>query len=189
MASNHYVDNGQFLEQMLERKRLVEEARAKGEPDPEITDYIAECVMEICRRLSYRPNFIGYSYRDEMVLDGIENCFKTLKAGNFDPEKSKNPFAYFSQIAFYAFVARIIKEKKESYVKYLLVREAPFDQFDLQAQDEDTEYTNAYVEFLQANSEFDTSYFDKKKTDKSTTIKDGFDIEQLLAFEENLDDC
>lgn len=185
--TKHYVDNGKLLEEMIKRQEEVALARANGEPDPEISDYISECVMQICHRLSFRPNFMNYSYREDMVLDGIENCIKTIKAGNFDPEKSKNPFAYFSQIAFYAFVARITKERKESYVKYLLVKEAPFDQFDLQAQDEDAEYTNAYVDFLQANSEFDTSYFDKKKTTKSSVSKDGIDIEELLTFEEELD--
>ena len=187
MAANHYVDNERLLEALIERQKLVDEAREQGLPEPRITDYISDCIMQICHRHSFRPNFINYSYREEMVLDGIENCIKTLNRGNFDPEKSKKPFAYFSQIAFYAFLARIAAEKEESYVKYLLLQHSPFDQFDLQAQDEDAEYTNAYVEFLKDHSDFDTTYFDKKNKAKKPK-KEKFDIETVLTQETDNED-
>ena len=79
---------------------------------PPVTNYIGECFLKIANGLSYRPNFINYTYRSEMVSDGIENCLQYIH--NFDPEKSKNPFAYFTQIIYYAFLRRIQKEKETS---------------------------------------------------------------------------
>ena len=83
---------------------------------PIIPDYAGECFLKISERLSHRPNFINYAFREEMVSDGIENC--VMYASNFNPEKSKNPFAYFTQIIYYAFLRRIEKEKKQLYIKY-----------------------------------------------------------------------
>ena len=82
---------------------------------PPVTNYIGECFLKIATHLSYRPNFINYTYRDEMISDGIENCLQYVK--NFNPEKSSNPFAYFTQIIYYAFLRRIQKEKKQTHVK------------------------------------------------------------------------
>ena len=114
--SNHYIDNKEFYAAMIEWKKVVIEAEESGETKPPVTDYIGECFLQIAEHLSYRPNFINYPYRDEMVGDGVENCL--MYAHNFDPEKSKNPFSYFTQIIYYAFLRRIEKEKKQSYVKY-----------------------------------------------------------------------
>jgi len=114
--SNHYVDNKKFFEAMKEWKLQVIEAEDSGESRPPVSDYIAECFLQIAEHLSYRPNFINYNYRDEMIGDGIENCL--MYAHNFDPEKSKNPFSYFTQIIYYAFLRRIEKEKKQNYIKY-----------------------------------------------------------------------
>ena len=87
-----------------------------GVEKPRVTEYIGECIYKIATRLSTKPNFINYSYRDEMIADAIENCLMYFE--NFDPKKSKNPFAYFTQIVYYAFIRRISKEKKQQYVKY-----------------------------------------------------------------------
>ena len=114
--SNHYVDNVKFFEEMCKWKKLVNEASEIDEPRPPITEYIGTCFVEIAERLSHRPNFINYEYREEMIGDGIENCL--MYAHNFNPEKSKNPFSYFTQIIYYAFLRRIQKEKKQSYIKY-----------------------------------------------------------------------
>ena len=105
--SRHYVDNKEFLRAMIEWK---EECNKADEILP-VTDYIGECFLKIANHLSYRPNFINYTYRDEMISDGIENCLQYVK--NFNPEKSNNPFAYFTQIIYYAFLRRIQKEKKQ----------------------------------------------------------------------------
>tara|TARA_Y100001963_G_scaffold78086_1_gene108225 strand:- start:1110 stop:1649 length:540 start_codon:yes stop_codon:yes gene_type:complete len=115
-ATNNYIDNKEFFQAMVEWKKLVNEAADLGEPRPPVTDYIGKCFMDIAEHLAYKPNFINYPYRDEMIGDGIENCL--LYCHNFDPEKSKNPFSYFTQIIYYAFLRRIEREKKQNYIKY-----------------------------------------------------------------------
>ena len=113
--SVHYVDNKKFLEAMIDWNKEIKEAEGIGEETPPVSNYIGECFLKIATHLSYRPNFINYTYREEMISDGIENCLQY--ATNFNPEKSKNPFAYFTQIIYYAFLRRIAKEKKQSHVK------------------------------------------------------------------------
>lgn len=114
--SNHYVDNKTFfkvLKQYLEDVKLAEE---QERPEPRVPDYIGICIMEIARKLSNKSNFVNYTYKEEMISDGIENAIMVVK--NFNPEKSNNPFAYFTQIIYYAFLRRIQKEKKHSYIKH-----------------------------------------------------------------------
>ena len=113
---NHYVDNKQLLAAMIVYKDEVKNALEKETERPRVPNYIGECIMKIAQHLSYKPNFINYTYKDEMISDGIENCL--LYIDNFNPEKSSNPFAYFTQIIYYAFIRRIQKEKKQTYVKY-----------------------------------------------------------------------
>ena len=115
-TKSHYIDNKVFFSEMCKWKDLIKEADDLGETRPPVTSYIGECFMKIAEHLSYRPNFINYPYRDEMISDGIENCL--MYAHNFDPEKSSNPFSYFTQIIYYAFLRRIEKEKKQAYIKY-----------------------------------------------------------------------
>ena len=112
----HYVDNEKFLVVMRDyREKYLKSKDDEIEP-PQIPDYAGECFLKIAERLSHRPNFINYAFREEMVSDGIENC--VMYASNFKPEKSTNPFAYFTQIIYYAFLRRIEKEKKQLYIKY-----------------------------------------------------------------------
>ena len=114
--SVHYIDNNEFLKVMKEYHALVVEAQEKGELRPIIPDYVGECFMKIAQRLSFRPNFINYAFREDMISDGIENCVQYIH--NFNPARSDNPFAYFTQIIYYAFIRRIEKEKKQLYIKY-----------------------------------------------------------------------
>jgi hypothetical protein len=123
--SNHYIDNEVFFEEIKEWKVIVVEAEESGEPRPPVNNYIGECFLKIAEHLSYRPNFINYPYREEMISDGIENCL--TYAHNFNPEKSKNPFSYFTQIIYYAFLRRIEREKKQAYIKYKLAEIANVD--------------------------------------------------------------
>ena len=111
----HYDNNKEFLQAMIEWRERVDEAENSGKTPPQVTNYIGECFLKIATHLSYKPNFINYTYREEMICDGIENCLQYIK--NFNPEKSNNPFAYFTQIIYYAFLRRINKEKKQSHVK------------------------------------------------------------------------
>ena len=101
----HYVDNKKFLLAMVEHRLKCQKAEDKKRKKPEVTNYIGECFLKIANHLSYRPNFINYTYRDDMISDGIENCLQYMS--NFNPEKSNNPFAYFTQIIYYAFIRRI----------------------------------------------------------------------------------
>lgn len=125
-TSSHYVNNKEFFQAMKEWKKIVIDAEEAGEPKPCVTDYIGECFLKIAEHLSYRPNFINYPYREEMVGDGIENCL--MYASNFDPEKSSNPFSYFTQIIYYAFLRRIEKEKKQLYTKYKMTDQVNINQ-------------------------------------------------------------
>ena len=99
-------------------------AEEEGKKRPQVTNYIGECYLKIANHLSYRPNFINYTYRDDMISDGIENCLQYMD--NFDPEKSKNPFAYFTQIIYYAFLRRIAKEKKQTHVKNKMIENSQY---------------------------------------------------------------
>ena len=117
----HYVDNEKFLVVMTDYREKYLQAKDEEEELPIIPDYAGECFLKIAERLSHRPNFINYAFREEMVSDGIENC--VMYAGNFNPEKSTNPFAYFTQIIYFAFLRRIEKEKKQLYIKYKTMEE------------------------------------------------------------------
>lgn len=112
----HYVNNADFLASLIDYHDRCQKAKEKNLPEPPIPNYIGECFLKISEHLSRKPNFISYSFRDEMISDGIENCIMYFR--NFDPTKSSNPFAYFTQIIYYAFLRRISKEKKQLYVKY-----------------------------------------------------------------------
>lgn len=112
----HYVDNKKLLEVITEYRKGVLASKKKGTQKPSIPEYVGRCILLIANRLSLKPNFVNYSYREEMVSDGIENCISYID--NFNPAKSKNPFAYFTQIIYYAFLRRIQKEKKQLYIKH-----------------------------------------------------------------------
>lgn len=114
--SNHYIDNTKFLNVLVQYQKDVRRAKRTKQNKPPIPEYIGECFLKIAEHSSRRHNFSKYSWRDEMVADGVENCLMYFE--NFDPKKSKNPFAYFTQIVYYAFIRRILKEKKQQYVKY-----------------------------------------------------------------------
>jgi hypothetical protein len=117
----HYVDNEKFLVVMGDYREKYLQAKDNDTELPIIPDYAGECFLKIAERLSHRPNFINYAFREEMVSDGIENC--VMYASNFNPEKSTNPFAYFTQIIYFAFLRRIEKEKKQLYIKYKTMEE------------------------------------------------------------------
>ena len=144
----HYVNNKEFLQAMIDWKATVLEAEANDESRPQVTNYIGECFLKIANHLSYRPNFINYTYREEMISDGIENCLQYID--NFDPEKSKNPFAYFTQIIFFAFVRRITREKKQSKIKDKLLKSSNLeDMIMVQEHDDAGAYQKQFMEFLQ----------------------------------------
>ena len=130
----HYVDNKEFLEAMIEFKEICNDAKEKEIERPPVSNYIGECFLKIATHLSYKPNFINYTYREDMISDGIENCLQYVE--NFNPEKSNNPFAYFTQIIYYAFLRRIAKEKKQTHVKNKMIENVSYESWETMAGDE-----------------------------------------------------
>ena len=124
--SEHYVNNKEFLIAIVEYKAMVRRAAENGEPKPRITNYLGECFLKIATHLSYKPNFVNYMFKDDMICDGIENCVQYIN--NFDPEKSSNPFAYFTQIIHYAFLRRIQKEKKQLEIKSKIIERSGYSE-------------------------------------------------------------
>ncbi len=112
----NYVNNKDLLEALINYQKDCREAEDQGEETPRVPDYIGTCIFQIATRLATKPNFSGYSYKEDMISDGIENCLQYIH--NFNPEKSQNPFAYFTQIIWYAFLRRIQKEKKQMYIRF-----------------------------------------------------------------------
>ena len=167
----HYVNNKEFLAAMTEYKKLCIEAEESGDDKPLVTNYIGECFLKIANHLSFRPNFINYTFRDDMISDGIENCLQYLD--NFNPEKSTNPFAYFTQIIYYAFVRRIQKEKKQTIIKNRLIAEGNYDDMSLQ-EGEDRQFRNQFSDFLQKNTTDDVPVVKKKQTRKRKGKLDNF---------------
>ena len=144
----HYVNNKEFLAAMVEYKKSCRRAKRLKQNKPPVTDYIGSCFLKIANHLSYRPNFINYTYRDDMISDGIENCLQYLD--NFDPVKSNNPFAYFTQIIYYAFIRRIQKEKKQTTIKQKMIADGNYDDMTLHPG-EDREFKNQFSEYLRQN--------------------------------------
>jgi len=124
--SEHYVNNKQLLEALIVYREKVAYAKENDLEKPRITNYLGECFLKIATHLSYKPNFVNYMFRDDMISDGIENCVQYIH--NFDPEKSRNPFAYFTQIIHYAFLRRIQKEKKQLDIRTKIIERTGFDE-------------------------------------------------------------
>ena len=124
--SEHYVNNKELLAALIDYRAQVAVAKSKDLPKPRISNYLGECFLKIATHLSYKPNFVNYMFRDDMISDGIENCVQYIH--NFDPNKSRNPFAYFTQIIHYAFLRRIQKEKKQLEIKTKIIEKTGYDE-------------------------------------------------------------
>ena len=158
----HYVDNKKFLVAMTEWRLKYDKAEKAKRKHPVVTNYIGECFLKIANHLSYRPNFINYTYRDDMISDGIENCLQYMS--NFNPNKSNNPFAYFTQIIYYAFIRRIQKEKKQQDVKAKLIANSGAEMMMDSLVGDDAQYKNQMLDFLQKNvKESEPKEIKKKK--------------------------
>ena len=124
--SVHYVNNKEFLAALIAYKKDVAEAEELGKDKPRITNYLGECFLKIATHLSFKPNFVNYIFKDDMISEGIETCDQYIH--NFNPEKSQNPFAYFTQIIHYAFLRRIQKEKKQLEIKNKILEKTGYDE-------------------------------------------------------------
>jgi hypothetical protein len=144
-TTSHYIDNKKFYAALVDYKVLVDEAKAQGNPQPQVPNYIGDCFIKIATHLSYKSNFINYTFKDDMISDGIENCLTAV--AKFDPSKSSNPFAYYTQIVYFAFIRRIQKEKKQQATKYKIIENLDIDQILTQEQD-GGEYSNQFIDYL-----------------------------------------
>jgi len=124
--TEYYVNNKEFLAAITVYRNSVLKARDDGAARPRVPNYIGECFLKIATHLSYKPNFVNYMFREDMICDGIENCVQYIH--NFDPEKSRNPFAYFTQIIHYAFLRRIQKEKKQLEIKTKIIERSGYEE-------------------------------------------------------------
>ena len=124
--TEYYVNNRDFLEAIVAYKGKVARASLAGKDKPRVPNYIGDCFLKIATHLSYKPNFVNYMFREDMICDGIENCLQYID--NFNPEKSSNPFAYFTQIIYYAFLRRIQKEKRQLEIKSKILEKSGYQE-------------------------------------------------------------
>jgi len=171
--TEHYVHNPDFVAALLEYQKECSEAEAKGLEQPQIPNYIGECILMIATRLSTAGNFCNYSYRDEMISDGVENAIN-YGIKNFNPEKTNNAFAYFSQIMYWAFVRRIKKEKRQVYIKHKVTQNAVITGMAVQH----SEFSdNGGADFIEMDNDYMNDFVEKYEKDledkkaKSSTKK------------------
>lgn len=173
--NNHYVDNKRLLQAIIEYKAQIVTAREAGAEKPRITPYIGKCMLLIAERLSHKPNFINYSYREEMIGDGIENCISYID--NFDPARSSNPFAYFTQIIYFAFLRRIQKEKKQLYVKHKMLENSLLTNTLIQqGENDEGEIIPSYVDMENENmNDFIVSFEEGLERKKKKRLLSGIE--------------
>ena len=181
----NYINNAEFLLAMIEYKKLVAEAEDSGEELPRIPNYIGVCLYKIATRLAYRPNFINYTYRDDMISDGLENAIMCIN--NFDPEKSNNPFAYFTQVIWFAFIRRIHKEKKQTYVRYKVMENSILT--DTMFAHDNTDFNSSSLKELSDDQrdtfvkKYESSIINKKKKIAEKKNLENFYTEESLKDE------
>tara|TARA_Y100000389_G_scaffold48751_2_gene44144 strand:+ start:12922 stop:13509 length:588 start_codon:yes stop_codon:yes gene_type:complete len=149
----HYVNNKEFSLSVVDYVKLVNEAQAAGTKLPIVPDYIATCFLKIAQGLSHKANFIRYTYREEMVMDAVENCLKAITNYNIEAATrtgNPNAFAYFTQICYYAFLRRLAKEKKQQDIKFKYIEKAGIEDFIIGADTDSTidSTTRAFVDQL-----------------------------------------
>jgi hypothetical protein len=165
--TKHYINNADFLKALIDYRAACDEAKRNDKQDPIVPNYIGECFIKIAEHLSRKPNFVSYSFRDEMIADGIENCIMYFR--NFNPDKSNNPFAYFTQIIYFAFLRRISREKKQLYVKYKATEQ--FGILDEGEMFEDAEGNMQQFVMYDNIAEFIHTFEENKKAKKKTKTK------------------
>ena len=175
----HYVNNAEFLTHMKQHITAVNKAKRAKEKTPQVSDFIGACILSIANKLANKPNFMNYPFREEMVSDGIENCLMYIN--NFNPKRSNNPFAYFTQIIYFAFIRRIQKEKKHLYTKYRMIEES-FSGEHPEELAPPTQYGNEYSEQYRQEfvANFDRGRAEKKLKNKSRKDKDKADTLNVL---------
>ena len=187
MSSRHYINNKKMYEEFCKYRERVQAAKADGKELPRIPEYIGECFYKIATRLSTKYRFANYTYRDEMISDAIENC--VMAVNGFDPNKSNNPFAYFTQVIRNAFFRRIMKEKKQTYIKYRSMQKMTIDGgLSLQQEmDEARSVENSYLTMDHVN-EFIKDYENYLQVTKEKSKKAKKGIEKIIEEQEEDED-
>jgi DNA-directed RNA polymerase specialized sigma24 family protein len=165
----HYVNNKALLECIEKYQKQKNEAIQNNTALPKIPEYFGEAIIQIATRFSRRSNFIGYSFRDEMISDAIEHAL--VAVDKFDANKSSNPFSYITTMVYYSFIRRIAKEKRQSYIRSKLIQDMPIDSFDIQDHDDDNDFMNNYMAFIQSHQNFDDTQ--EKKVPKQKVVQRG----------------
>lgn len=181
MSNTHYVDNKQFYKAIVEYRKLAGEYQAQGKEKPPLPSYIGYCMLMIANRLSLKPNFVNYSYREEMISDGIENCICYFD--NYDPDRYDNPFAYFTQIIYFAFLRRIQKEKKQLYIKHKSLENSYLmDELVEHGDQDDIDFRPAFLDIENENtSDFIRAFedsLDKKRKKRKQGVEKFIDNEE-----------
>jgi len=186
MPNAHYVDNKKLYQAIVEYRKICKDKEEAGLDRPPIPSYIGHCMLMIASRLSLKPNFVNYSYREEMISDGIENC--VCYFDNYNPDRYDNPFAYFTQIIYFAFLRRIQKEKKQLYIKHKslensilmneLVEQGEFDG--------DDEFIPSYIDLDNENTSDFIKSFEENLSKKRKKRKEG--LEKFIEGEEEVGD-
>jgi hypothetical protein len=150
-ARPHYVENKKFGEAIVEYVNRVTAAKESEQPIPIVPNYIADCFLKIAEGLSHKVNFIRYTYREEMVMDAVENCLRAIN--NYNPNATTrtgtpNAFAYFTQICYFAFLRRIEKEKKQQDIKFKFIEQSGIEEFIANIQGDDTHSEQAFIDSL-----------------------------------------
>ena len=178
--SNHYVDNKKLYACIVEYRQSVLDAKEQKTLRPQVPNYVGHCILMIANRLSTKPNFVNYSYREEMISDGVENCICYID--NFDPAKSSNPFAYFTQIIYYAFLRRILKEKKQLYIKNKSFENSMLmNELMEQSEFDEKDFTPSYIDMDNENMHDFIKTFEENLLSKKKKRKKG--IENFLEEE------
>ena len=182
-ASIHYVNNAQFSEAVVDYVKLVRDAKEKEENLPIVPDYIAQCFLRIAEGLSHKSNFVRYTYREEMVMDAVENCLKAIENYNLEAATRSgrpNAFAYFTQISWYAFLRRIAKEKKQQDIKTKYMSQSGIEEFiaagenDKAAQQVAQAFVDTLKDRIDKVKEVDTQVkeYSKRERKKRTIVVD-----------------
>lgn len=159
----HYVDNKKFYSEIVKHHEAVALARKENKPEPRINDYIGTCIYKIANNLALNSNFIRYSFKDEFIEDAIENCF--MYFNGFDHEKYTNPFAYFTQISYNAFIRRIKKEARARYTKYKAFQQMIIgSDLSLMVDSDDHQIINSSM--TESMNEFIRNFEEKEKENK-----------------------
>jgi hypothetical protein len=189
----HYVNNREFSEAVVAYVSTVNEAREQEKPLPVVTDYIAQCFLKICEGLSHKANFVRYTYREEMVMDAVENCLKAIENYNIESATrtgKPNAFAYFTQISWYAFLRRIEKEKKQQNIKMKYLAQSGIENFlDESGEAGANLVAQQFIDTLrlridtvrQADTNFKEYYKKEKKTRRRRTVKADSDLTNFIV--------